>query len=178
MAGRGAGLACGLADGRDIDIHLVRRRGKLLNVVGDFLGGGTLFFDCRGNGRCDFVNGTDRVADRPDRGCRFAGCALDGGNLRTDIVSGLCGLIGQRFYLGGDDGKPLGGLTRTRRLDRGIQRQQDCLTGDVVDQFDNLADLRCCLFQPLYFVIGHFGFGYGRAGDLGAFRDLARDFLD
>ena len=45
------------------------------------------------------------------------------------------------LHLVGDDGEPVAGLARPRRLDGGVQRQQIRLVRDVVDHLDDLVDL-------------------------------------
>ena len=67
--------------------------------------------------------------------------ALHARDVRRDLVGRLGGLAGQRFDLGGDDGKAATGLAGARRLDGRIQRQKIGLLGDRRDQLDHVADL-------------------------------------
>src|SRR5690606_41834348 len=55
-------------------------------------------------------------------------------------ICGLGSLLGQRLHFGGDHGEAAARLAGTRRLDRGVERQQVGLAGNGVDQFDHVAD--------------------------------------
>ena len=56
-------------------------------------------------------------------------------------ISSVAGrLVGQALHLVGHHGEALAGIAGPGRLDGGVQGQQIGLAGDVVDQFDHLAD--------------------------------------
>ncbi|CAN0479528.1 unnamed protein product, partial [Phaeothamnion confervicola] len=59
----GAGLACTLVNVGDVGGDLRRQPRGLLHVAGDFLGRGTLFLDRGGDGRGDFRDRADGLAD-------------------------------------------------------------------------------------------------------------------
>jgi len=72
--------------------------------------------------------------------------AEDGLHLR----GGLLGLLGQVAHLVGHDGEALALLTSARRLDRGVERQEVGLVGEVVHGVRDLADLRRLVRQRLH----------------------------
>ena len=59
---------------------------------------------------------------------------LDVRDLARDLLGRLRGLHRQMLHLGGDHREAATGVARTRRLDRGVERQQIGLLGDVGDQ--------------------------------------------
>ena len=65
---------------------------------------------------------------------------LNARDLAGDLGGGLGGLLGQRLDLLGDDGEPAPRLSRSRRLDGGVERQHVGLGRYVVDQRDDIAD--------------------------------------
>ena len=101
---------------------------------------------------------------------------LDGADLLGDLRGGPGGLGGERFHLGGDDGKALAGFAGARRLDRGIEREQVGLAGDRLDQPDHLADAGGRAAELGHRLGGALRLRHGAGGDLGRFRGLARDF--
>lgn len=74
---------------------------------------------------------------------------MDGRNLRADFVGRFGGLRRKRFHFGGNDGKASSRLSRARRLDRGVQRQQVGLRGNLIDQRNDLTDLGGSGREPL-----------------------------
>ena len=68
----------------------------------------------------------------------FVGRLLD---QRLDLARGLGGRLGETPHFHGDHRKALPGFTGARRFHRGVERQEVCLEGDVVDQPDDIADL-------------------------------------
>ena len=139
-AGRFAGaVACGLCGTRD------------------FLVCGSLFLDCTRNRTCQVPDLGHLGRQCADRACRV----LDGGLNTGDPARNLVGRLGCLFRkfldLRRDNRKAAPGFPRTGRLDRGIERKQVGLFGDVTDQVDNAADMfrsfRKCLdilvAQPL-----------------------------
>ena len=90
----------------------------------------------------------------------------------------LRGLVGQRLHLGGDDRKALAGIAGAGRLDRGVERQQIGLAGDVGDDLDDVADLLRGRGQSLHPLVALAGLAH-RVGDhAGHPRDLLADVLD
>ena len=79
---------------------------------------------------------------------------LDAADLLADLAGRLRGLLGQRLHLGCHHGKAATCLAGARRLDGGVERQQIGLSGDGIDQFDNVADAACCLRQFADAVVG------------------------
>ncbi len=62
-------------------------------------------------------------------------------NLAHDVIGRQRGLFRQAANLPGDNCETTPGLAGTRRLDRGIQRQQIGLAGDAADEIDDAVDL-------------------------------------
>ncbi len=58
----------------------------------------------------------------------------------ADVFGGGGGLLGQLLDFRGHDGEALAGVAGAGGLDRGVQRQQVGLLGDVLDDLDDLAD--------------------------------------
>ena len=123
-----------LGDAGDVAGDLLRAGGRLLHVAGDLLRRRALLLHRRGDRRGDLVDLGDGRADRADRGHGIAGGALHGGDLGADLLGRLGRLVGQALHLGGHDGEALAGLAGARRLDRGVERQQVGLAGDLVDE--------------------------------------------
>jgi len=109
----------------------------------------------------------DGAADLPDRADRFLGRGLDAGDLLSDLACGLRGLLGKRLDIGGNDGKAAAGLTGTRGLDGGVQRQQVGLAGDGADQLDHVADACGRLGKLADAIVGLACLAYGLAGNAG-----------
>jgi len=55
-------------------------------------------------------------------------------------ISFAAGVLGQLADLIGDDGESAAGVTRAGRFDRGIEREQVGLLGDVVDHVDDFGN--------------------------------------
>ena len=66
---------------------------------------------------------------------------LDRGDDLADRIGRADGALGQLAHLARDDRESAAGIPRARRLDGGVEREQICLLGDVVDQLQDLADL-------------------------------------
>ena len=75
----------------------------------------------------------------PTKSC---GRGLDAGDLLADLAGRLGGLLGERLHFGSHHREAAAGFAGARRLDRGIQRQQIGLSGNGVDQLDDVADPR------------------------------------
>ena len=87
-------------------------------------GDGGRYFGDLANGRGD---GADRVH-------RLARRRLDLGDVAADFLGRAAGLRGEVLDLRRDDREAAAGITRSRRLDGRVQRQQIGLSGDVGDQ--------------------------------------------
>ena len=96
----------------------------MLDIAGYLLCGRPLLFHGSGNGRGNLRHPPDGVANLLDRRHRILGRGLNARYLLADLAGGLRGLFGKRLHLGCDDGKAAAGFAGTRRLDRGVQRQQ------------------------------------------------------
>ena len=80
-------------------------------------------------------------------------------------------LLGQLLDLVGHDGEALAGLAGACRLDRGVEREQVGLLGDVGDHLDDLADLGRADSPSLLIVPVVVSAAVdGLAGDLGGVR--------
>ena len=88
----------------------------------------------------DFRDPADGGADLLNAGNRIVRGSLDAGNLHADLFSRLRRLRRQCLDFLRDHGEAAAGLAGARRLDRGIERKQICLLGDVGDQLDHIAD--------------------------------------
>ena len=95
--------------------------------------------------------------------------ADDGAGLRLDLADQPCdltrraaGVLGQPADLVGDDGEPFAVLARPGGLDRGVEREQVGLLGDLGDALDDRADLAGLALEP------------GHRRDGGAARSRAR----
>ena len=88
----------------------------------------------------------DGVADALVGLHRLAGRCLDGGDLAGNFVRGAGSLVGQALHFLRHHGKAATGVTGTGGLDRGVERQQVGLAGNVADQaqdrFDRLGMVR------------------------------------
>src|SRR3990172_684613 len=132
--GRGASRSLGgFADVDDVAGNLLGPGGGLVDVPGDLLRRGTLLSNGAGNGRGSLLHFIDGQGNSLDRVGGGFGGLLNAADLQGDLVGGLGGLSGERFYLAGDDGKTLAGVTGPRGLDGGVQRQKVGLRGDVID---------------------------------------------
>ena len=103
---------------------------------------------------------------------------LDAGDLLADLAGGLRGLLGQRLHFGRHDRKAAAGFAGARRLDGGVQRQQIGLSGDGVDQFDDVADAGCRLRQFADAVVGLARLIDGLVGHPRRFLHLTADLVD
>ena len=164
----GTGLRGCLHDLTDVLRDLVGAGRGLGDVAGDLGRGGALLLDRGGDRRGDLVHLPDGAADAPDRRDRAVGLVLDRGDLGGDLLGRLGGLVGEVLDLAGDHGEALAGLAGAGRLDRGVERQQVGLAGDVVDQLDHVADLLRRLDEALdRGVVGPLGLADRLAGDAG-----------
>jgi len=78
----------------------------------------------------------------------------------------LAVLHGERLNFGGDDGKAFAGRSRTRRLDRSIERQQIRLPGYALNELDDIVDLLRRLREAGDVFVGRLRFQRGRSHHL------------
>ena len=139
-AGVVTGGGGGFAHPRDLVGGLARALSRGLDAARDLLGGGTLLGDGGRDGTADRADLADGALDGSDGLDRAHGRVLHAGDLRADVLGCLGGLAGKRLDLAGDDGETAAGVPRPRRLDRGVEREQVGLLGDVGDEPDDVAD--------------------------------------
>lgn len=178
FARAGPGIGRTLSHNVHIAGHVARTVRRLFDVAGYFAGRRPLFLDRRSDGRRDMVDFCDGSGNRPDGGHRVLGRLLDAADMLRDVFRCLGGLGGQRFNLGGDDGKTFSGFARARRLDRGVKREKVGLFGDGLDQIDDLADFARRFVEHGDDMVGFVRLIDGVARNVGGARDLAGDFAD
>jgi hypothetical protein len=136
----GSELVCRLPD-------LLRRRVHLIGGGLLLLGGQNRFLEHRG-GRGHQLTHLMRLPDAllggHDRRVRLV---LDAGDDHADRLGGAHGPLRQLAHLGGHHGEALSRLPGPGGLDRGVQREQVGLPGDLVDQLEDLADLLAALAE-------------------------------
>ena len=79
---------------------------------------------------------------------------LDVVHLRADVAGRLRGLLGERLHLAGDHRKTAAGSAGAGRLDRGVERQQRGLRGDLLDHLHDHADARGRLREAAHDAVG------------------------
>ena len=130
----GGELVGGLADLLNGAVNLVRRRFLLL-------GGQDRFLRHRQRRRhqlADLAGVPGALLGGHDRRVRFV---LDPADDQADRVGRANRPFGEFAHLGGNDRESLARLARPGGFDGRVQRQQVGLPGEVVDQFEDLADL-------------------------------------
>jgi hypothetical protein len=100
------------------------------------------------------------------------------GDLRGDLLGRLGGLDRQRLDLGSDHRKAAPGFAGPRRLDRGVQRQQVGLAGNVADEADHFVDMLRRGRQRAHGFVGNAGHAGRALHDRGGVVDLALDRLN
>jgi hypothetical protein len=153
-------------------------RGNVLQRTRDLADGRGLFLDGRGDRGGHLGNLLDdprHFVDRTDGG---AGVFLDGIDLLADFLAGGGGLAGQLLDLVGDHGETATGFARGGGLDRGIEREQVGLLGDVIDDVDDLGDLAGGVVQLRHQLLGRARLLVGPVGDFGALGAVVRHFLN
>ncbi len=90
-----------------------------------------------GGGVDEALNLADGGGDLFQSADDLIGQGLHAGDLGRDAFGGGAGLGGQLLDLVGDDGKAFTGITGARRFDRGVERQQIDLAGDLGNQLDD-----------------------------------------
>ena len=144
----------------------------------DLLGRCALLRDSFGDGRSDFADLADGGADALDGIDGISGRVLHRDDLCGDLVGCLAGLGGQILHLAGDDCKSLARLTGTGRFDRRIQREQVGLTGDVLDQLDDITDPAPCFDEAPDQSVGPLRLLDRGSSDLRGLRDPMADLLN
>jgi hypothetical protein len=86
--------------------------------------------------------------------------------------------VARFFHLRRDHGEAVAGLAGARRLDRGVERQQVGLPGDVLDQRHHVADLLRAVGERPNRGVGALRVGVRLVGDLRRLRRLAADLRD
>ncbi|CCD01862.1 protein of unknown function (plasmid) [Azospirillum baldaniorum] len=168
---------CARGDVGDVPVD-VRGSGRgLLDVAADLRNGGVLLMDGRGDGRGGLVDLLDGADDVLDGRYGLFGRVLHHRNLLGDLVGGTGGLAGQVLHLVRHHGEALAGLAGAGRFDRGVQREQVRLAGDLTDDVHHLADPPGGVRQPLDDLIGAAGPVRRQTGDIGRPLDLLADFL-
>jgi hypothetical protein len=120
LAGGVGRLADALVHAPDRRVVALERLARLLDRAGALLG-------ARGAG-----------GDDADDGARLG---LDLADQAGDLARGAAGVLGQAADLLGDDREAAAVLAGARRLDRGVEREQVRLLGDLGDALDDRADL-------------------------------------
>src|SRR5262245_51484743 len=172
------GFARRLAHARYGARHRLRAQRGLIDVAGDFPGGGVLLVHRARNRRGDVVDVVDGLADRPDGGDDLAGTALDGVDLGGDFLGRLGGLHRQVLHLLCHHGETAAGFAGARRLDSSIERQQVGLLGNRRDELHYLADALGGGGKAFGNAAGGPGLLDGGPGNVGGRRDLLTDLAD
>ena len=121
--------------------HFLQCSRDVLNLTGNLV---DLMADCLkpGAGCVDqgdpFVNAADRLIDGTDH---VVDALVVAANQGGDLMSGSFRLFGQFADFLGHYGKAASLFTGSCRFDRGIERKQVGLSGDVGNQADDFADL-------------------------------------
>lgn len=133
------GSLCGFCNACDIAGNLARSLGRISYIACHFVSGSTLSLNRRGNSSGNLVHLIYHGRDRADCFHRAVGISLNGGDLMTDVFSGLGSLTGEFFDFVGDNCKALAGFTRPCSLNGGVQGKEFGLLGDRGDDLDNLT---------------------------------------
>ena len=118
------------------------------------------------------------LRDFADRRDGFAARGLHRQNLVRDLLGRLGSLHRERFHFRGDHGKTAAGFAGARRLDGGVKRKQIGLSGDVLNEFDHVADLLRHMRQRGDVLVGRAGVVGGAAHDFIGLAELAADLPD
>ena len=120
----------------------------------------------------------DGALDRAVGFDRLAGRLLDRGDLGGDVVGRARGLAGEALHFLRDDREAAAGIAGARRLDRGVEREQVGLAGNVADQAEDRFDRLDMGGERLADLHRLAGLVAGAGGDAGGDFDFAAGFLD
>jgi hypothetical protein len=93
-------------------------------------------------------------------------------------ISSVALAVCEVLHLARHHGKPASSLTRPRRLDGGVEREQVGLLGDRRDQFHDITDAARGLRQLVDAGIGLLRLLHRLAGDLARLLHLTADLVD
>src|SRR5581483_9867485 len=126
-----------LGGAADLDHRVRDLAGRLLLLLGDLGALVERVEDVRHQG-VDLLRLLGALLGGEDRRVRLV---LDAGDDRADRVGRLDAALGELAHLAGDDREAAARLAGAGGLDRGVEREQVGLLGDLVDQAEDLADL-------------------------------------
>ncbi len=118
------------------------------------------------------------LGDAADRLDGAGGRALHRKNLAGYFLSRIGGLHGQRFHFRSHDREAPARLAGARGFDRGVERKQVGLAGNVADQLDHVADLLRRGGKRLDRAVRGVGLGHGETNDLVGLIEPAADLGD
>jgi len=98
--------------------------------------------------------------------------------MRADAPGRLANLCREALYLLRHDGKPSAGVTGARRFDRGVQRQQVCLSRNSPNEATHLADPYDMFAEAVHHIRRRFHFSDGTIGDCRSMTDLTAYAVD
>jgi hypothetical protein len=172
------GLPRHLIDDRGVAVDVLGAVRGLLNVEANLGGRRALLLDGCCDDRPDLADFSGRVANPLDRRHRVTRGVLDGTDLGRELLGRLTGLVGQGLDLRGDQGEAFADLAVAGRLDRGVERQEVGLRGNIANYSDDLADLLRRRCQSGDQAVGLFGLANGRFGDFHRFYYMIADLGD
>ena len=120
----------------------------------------------------DFAHVLNNIGNTVDSVHSCLRLALHFLDLLGDLLGRTRRLVCQVFHLAGNDSKTLSALSRTRRLDGGVQGEQVCLVGNVVNQINHLSDSRGRYRQSLDALVSNLCLARRRLGDAVRLRHL------
>ena len=178
LRGSAARFGCAALDVRDTRLDLRGSFRGALHVSGNFLGGSALLFHGGRNRRRNFRYPGNGRADLLDRRDRILGRRLDVGDLLADFVGGFRSLLGERLHFRRDNRKSPAGFAGARGFDGRVQRQKIGLSGNGLNQIDNIPDATGGLRQLADARVGLLGLFDRLTCDASGSIDLAADFAD
>ena len=164
---RSARLTCPFPNIGDCRRDQLRPLRSLGDIPCDLLGRRALLLHRSSDPDGRVRNLADHTPHRPDVRDRLLRHCLDLSNLLTDFAGRLGGLTSQVLDLCRHHGKALPSLSGPGRFDRGVERQQVRLCGDVGDYRHDRADALGADGKLLDGEIRLIGLGDTLLGDLG-----------